>query len=235
MNTMRMVGIAAFMLSAQVALAGPPQQQPDRYSFELQTAITYDSSSGTVASSPDDTGTKLNESRIGARFGCGFLLGDTLEPMFELNYSKYSREVSDFVAEDSSIGYGLGVLFNMPTGLDRDKKKKKSEEGESEKEAMPKSELVRATWIPYLGFILAQETDTESRGATNVSTVSDGDLVTKLAVGTRWMLYEHLSVNFSLRASYQKSVSAAKDEEEVGGSVSKLELEARMLELSLFL
>jgi hypothetical protein len=111
--------------------------------------------------------------------------------------------------------------------------KPKKKEGSDEK-TDDRSDFVRATSIPYLGFLLSQDTASESRGTDSPLTLQDGDLITKLVVGWRWMVYPRIAMNFSMRASYQKSSSTAKSSEEVGGSIDKLEIEARMLELSLF-
>ena len=231
MKTLSNFLVAFLVCNSSLALAGG-QERPH---YELLTSLSYDASTGKVSSTPTDSGTTLNETRLGARLGCGFILSDTAEPVMELNYQNKKRKVADFKSSETSIGYGLGVLFNMPMGIAKDRKSKKRDLDDQDGEPIAKSDFTNATWIPYLGFILNKKTDTESRGATNSTKVSDGDLITKLVIGTRWMVYERVSMNFSLRASYQKSTSTATDGAQVGGSVSKMEIEGRFLELSLFL
>lgn len=208
----------------------------DNYFLEIQTSVDYDSSSGTVTSTPEGEPTNLSESRTDVDVGVGLLLGETFEPTLELGYQGLARKVAEFEANDTTLSYGLGILFNMPIVTDSNRSRKKQHKDSDSADAKDdRNDLTRANWIPFLGFLVSSESSAEKRGATNVTEVEDGNLVTKLQIGLRWVVYEHVSMNFSLRASYQDAASKATDATPQGGSVRKLELEARLLGLSLFI
>jgi hypothetical protein len=204
----------------------------DAPEFEFTGSVDYKISNGTVASTPTASATKLSGSSIEANLGVGYFFSEQAEFLFELEYSQTERQVAEYKSSGSNIIVGTGVLFNLPiiNSASKDKSKLKDR-----RKKMSGSKMSRASWIPYLGFLISQNTVAYSSGETTQSTLDSGDLNSRLILGARYMFMENVAFNWSLRLAYQNKTGEATSGTSSGGTLTKLEVDARLLALSVFL
>lgn len=204
--------------------------EDDNYSWELSSEIIYKKTQGEVKLADQESATKLSETSSGLSFMTGYLLTDHIEPFLETRYVRLERAVAEFGSSETLMDVGLGAIVNLP--------QPNSEAEETPAPgALPKNAFSRAKWIPYVGILFGTSSVKDSRGNSGAdpATVTDGDSYTKFMLGTRWMIYPHVSLNFSMRLLYEKSKSAAALPDELGAERSKLKIETQLLSMSLFL
>ena len=197
--------------------------------FEFAGSIDYKLSNGTVAGTPTATATKLNGTTIEANLGMGYFFSEQAEFLLELEYSQTEGQVAEYKSSGSNVMVGAGILFNLPIGNSTSKGKIKNRRKEE-----VGSKMARAIWIPYLGFLITQNTASYSAGETTQSTLASGDLNTRLIFGLRYMLSANLAINWSLRLAYQNTTGEATSGTSSGGNLTKLEVDARLLAFSVF-
>jgi hypothetical protein len=196
------------------------------YSYEISSRIIYDMKNGTVKPATDSADTKLSQSEMGGSVMVGSLLSDHIEPFFELSYVSTKRHVSAYSSKDSVMDFGLGVLVNLP----------QSEKSKGDKDdGVP--EIMLAKWIPYIGILVGNSKATNTSGFTDVpgAKVKDSNTYTKFLVGTRWLMFPHISLNFGARILYENSSTSAESSEKTGADRSKLEIELNLLAMSIFI
>ncbi len=205
--------------------------EDENYTIELSSELIYKKTQGEVKLADQESATKLAETNTGFSFMMGYLLTDHIEPFIETKYVRLERKVAEFGSSETLMDVGLGAIVNLPQ-VNNDEKEDTPKAG-----TVPKNMFTRAKWIPYVGILFGTSSVKDSRGNTGAdpATVTDGDSFTKFMLGTRWMVYPHVSLNFSMRLLYEKSKSAAVLPDEIGAERSKLKLETQLLSMSLFL
>jgi|GEM_PF-657174 len=148
----------------------------------------------------------------------GYFIGEFVEPVFELGYSQSKNKVGDFDGTSRKLSWGAGVLFNLPLMND-------------EKDAR----LHLAKWVPFGGLLVMSETSENDGKLASTSSSNNKNLMTNLVAGARFMAYPNVSINTSLRLSYEKSSTEAEAEADSksGGERSKVRIQARLLGFSL--
>ncbi len=206
------------------------------YIMEFNGHIDFDTSTGKAGSSPDATPTALNDTSIKASTGFGVLAGENLEPIIEVQYKQHQRKVAEFSEKKLYTEYGLGLIFNLPLG-ESNKKSKKADPAKPDesKDSVQGNDFSRATWIPFLGFLLTVNNSKEEWGENDLGTYEGNEFVSKLCLGVRYMLFQNVGLSSSIRASYQNSTGTAETENRLGGTTSKLLIESRIISLSLFI
>jgi outer membrane protein W len=200
---------------------------------ELKSTVNYNSSTGQVDSG--DKKTKIDQNEIIATLTYGYFASDNVEPFLELTYRTASDKVGDISTSDSLLDWGVGMLFNIPMGPgeteDSQSKRKKRKRGPVNDVAT----LANSIWIPYVGIMLASQTS-GTKSTSNLGDESDlshSDVVTKLIMGTRYMIYPNVGFNFALRLFYQNTASEAKAPNSQKGATQKLTIQADLVSLSL--
>lgn len=192
------------------------------YRYELQASFDILNHSGSLQKSGDQA-EDFNENIYKLTFSGGMLLGDNFEPILEFSYKSAAKTIGDFENTSAHTSWGLGALFNIPTG------------------DMPKNSyrlnaplLANSKWIPYGGFIIGSQSHTESGGIAAKTDISENGIRTKLIFGTRYMIFPHLAFNMWLRMSYEQSASEVSESGKTGGTLSKLAIDGKLLSFSIF-
>tara|TARA_B100001094_G_scaffold251972_1_gene249913 strand:- start:862 stop:1578 length:717 start_codon:yes stop_codon:yes gene_type:complete len=216
-----------------LAQQAPAKKKPPVYSqtgknlvankaeFKHEISGTFDIENFTSKTS--GTGTSAESVNLNIHFAVsyGYLVNANLEPLIEVDYLS---ETLNFGSGDSKsgsrIGFGLGLLVNLPVAHS----------------TTGKRGMNHSTFIPWIGFILSNNNSSEQNGATTVSNTG-----IKLSIGNRYRLFEDVSINSSIRLSYEtssgKSSSTASGSAEASAanstSTSTL-IEIRLATISLF-
>jgi hypothetical protein len=66
-----------------------------------------------------------------------------------------------------------------------------------------------ANWIPFGGLLLMSEKESNSGKLASTSSANNTSLMTNLVVGVRYLPFQNIALNSSLRMSYEKSSSSA--------------------------
>ena len=146
----------------------------------------------------------------------GYFIGEFVEPVFELGYSQSKNKVGEFDGTSRKLSWGAGMLFNLPLMNE-------------EKDAR----LHLAKWVPFGGLLVMSETTENDGKLASTSSSNNKNLMTNLVAGARYMAYPNVSINTSLRLSYEKSSTEAEADSKSGGERSKVRIQARLLGFSL--
>lgn len=200
------------------------------YTYEVAGTIHYSTAKGAVRASGEESDTRLSETNVGSTMMIGWIASDHIEPFLEGTYRRVKRRVDKFTTNESIMDTGFGLLINLP----QVSKTSKTEGSESDG---TDSEIMQAGWIPYVGILLGTSRNTDNRGTggADQSNLSESDSYTKFLLGTRWMVFPNISLNFSARILYERSSSEAKSVGTNGAQRSKMEMEINLLSMSMFL
>jgi len=188
------------------------------YSQEWALTGYVDFVKGSTKSKPEDNA--LNEQGLEwtAELTYGVFLGEFVEPIIEVAYTKENNKLGDFDGAKTNLSWGAGLLFNLPVVA----------------EGQP-SLLHLANWIPFGGLLVMSETESNSGKLASTSSANNKSLMTNLVVGVRYLPFQNVSLNSSLRMSYEKSSTSADADAKSGGERSNTRIQARLLGLSLLL
>ena len=202
--------------------------EKEKYKHEVNGFLTYDMSSGSITDVSDNSSTELKQSVTGAGVSYGYIADDHLEPIFELQINQAQRTVDSFTSNDQVMDVGFGLLVNLPVAT----------RPSSPREAAYNwnvPDLMRARWIPYVGFVAGYSSNKADQGETNQSKFTDQGTFTKIIFGTRYMMFDHVALNSSIRVLYESNKSSAEDSSVSGADGTKLRVEARLFSISLLL
>lgn len=167
--------------------------------------------------------TTLNKVTYAGRLMYGLLLNDYVEPFIEAFYTNEKEEVANFTSSKTGVEAGAGVLFNLPFGVDLTP------------DEIAKGSTLKfsnAATIPYGGFLFSYKDIQNSQGSKSAPTTGGGNnIITKIIVGIRFVIFQHFTINSNVRYSYQSTVAAIPAKE--GGKSSKSTLESQVIGLSL--
>ena len=198
------------------------------YRHELNGSLSYDMSNGSTTDIADNSKTELKQSIIGAGVSYGYIVDDHLEPIIELQFRQDQRTVDNFTSNDQVMDVGFGLLVNLPV----------AGRPSSPREAATNwdvPDFMRAKWIPYVGFLAGYNSNTAEQGESNQSKFTDQGTFTKVIFGTRYLVFDHVALNSSVRILYESNKSSAEDSNVSGADGSKLRVEARLFSISLLL
>jgi hypothetical protein len=173
---------------------------------------------GSTKSKPDESALSEQSVDYRAELIYGYFLAEFVEPVIEVAYSQQKNKLGEFDGTSRSLSWGAGILFNLPV--------------------VPDDKPVRlhfARWVPFGGLLVMSENSTNNGRLASTSTSNNKSLMTNLVVGTRYMAFPNVSINSSIRLSYEKSSTAAEADGKSGGERSKTRIQARLLGLSLLL
>ncbi|MEZ4743872.1 MAG: hypothetical protein R3B45_15745 [Bdellovibrionota bacterium] len=189
---------------------------------EISSGINYGMSAGSVKTADQDAKTTLSDNDLKARVSYGIILNDNIEPIIEAQYNQSKRKVADFIEDDVSYTFALGLLLNLP--IESSRKGNKTS-----------SSFLNASWVPYLGFLLGVGSFNSKTGNETLVSSTDAGTYTNLIFGARYLIYPHVAINMSLRLLYEQNQNEAKTTDEIGATRSELKIDFRLLELSLFI
>lgn len=137
----------------------------------------------------------------------------SLEWTADLTYGVF---LGEFDGTKTNLSWGAGLLFNLPVVSD----------------GQP-ALLHLANWIPFGGLLVMSETESSNGKLASTSSANNKSLMTNLVVGVRYLPFQNVSINSSVRMSYEKSSTSADADAKSGGERSKTRVQARLLGLSL--
>jgi hypothetical protein len=187
-----------------------------RHEWRFETDLDYIRAS---------TKSKLNESALNENATTfdlsmlyGYFIGDLVQPVVELGYHTSKNNIGELNESTNQFTWGLGLLFNLPL------------QGEFKSTTVNMDRLV-----PFGGLLVLSESSSSRGNLMSTSTASNENLMTNLVAGVRYMMFPHVSVNSSIRVSYEKSASAAEANTSAGGERSKTRIQLRLLSFSLLM
>jgi hypothetical protein len=196
----------------------PTATTSSRTGYSQEWALTgyIDFVKGSTKSKPEDSA--LNEQGLEwtAELTYGVFLGEFVEPVVEVAYTKENNKLGEFDGSKTNLSWGAGLLFNLPV----------VDEGQP-------AQLHLADWIPFGGLLVMSETESNNGKLASTSSANNKSLMTNLVVGVRYLPFRNVSLNSSLRMSYEISSTSADAEAKSGGERSKTRIQARLLGLSL--
>ena len=193
------------------------------YDYEFMTSVGVNFDTGSLNKTGEDA-EKFNNQTVFVDLMTGVLFGDHFEPIFEASYTQTTNIIGDYKETKNNLNWGLGALFNIPTGGKPDK---------SGADANAPA-FANSDWIPFGGFIFSGTSHDESGGNGTNTTIVESGLRTKLIFGSRYMLYPHIGLNFWIRMSYEQSASEVTEPDKTGGTVDKLSIQSNLLSFTMF-
>lgn len=204
--------------SIPAAALNPENSKASNPGYTQEWALSghVDFVKGSTKSKPEDSA--LNEQSLEwtAELTYGVFLGEFVEPVVEVSYTKENNKLGEFDGSKTNLSWGAGLLFNLPV--------------------VPEGQPARlhlANWIPFGGLLVMSETENSSGKLASTSSANNKSLMTNLVVGVRYVPFQNVSINSSLRMSYEKSSTSADADAKSGGERSKTRIQARLLGLSL--
>ncbi|MBM3381762.1 MAG: hypothetical protein FJY29_04895 [Betaproteobacteria bacterium] len=186
------------------------------YRHEFLFTGDVDFVKGATKSRPDETGLSEQSLDYRAELIYGYFIAEFVEPVIEVAYSQQKNKLGEFDGTSRSFSWGAGLLFNLPI--------------------VPDDKPVRmhfARWVPFGGLLVMSENSLNDGRLASTSTSNNKSLMTNLIVGARYLAFPNVSINSSIRMSYEKSSTAAEAEGKSGGERSKTRIQARLFGLSL--
>ena len=193
------------------------------YDYELMTSLGVNYDTGSLNKAGEDA-ENFNNQTVYFDLMSGILFGDHFEPILEVSLSQTTNTIGDYSETKSNLIWGLGALFNIPTGSKPSKIKQDANT----------PAFANSTWIPFGGFVFSGTSHDESGGSATKTTIAESGLRTKLIFGSRYMLYPHIGLNFWLRLSYEQSASEVTEPDTTGGTVNKLSIQSNLLSFTMF-
>ncbi len=206
----------------------PGVSTPDTYVHEVNGWMNFDMSTGNVKDAATSASTEIGQTLIGMQLGYGYLINDNLEPLLEVQFKQDTRTVDKFTREEQTMDIAFGLLVNLPVVS-----KPASARDAATQWNVPA--FMRAKWIPYIGFLAGFSQSTADQGDASKSKFSDDGTFTKIVFGARYMIFDHVALNSSVRVLYESNNSSAEGATVAGADGSKLRIETRLLSLSMFL
>lgn len=197
------------------SLAGA-NSQSSGYRQELALTGYVDFVKGSTKSNPEDKALDEQSLEWTADLTYGVFLGEFVEPVIEVSYTKENNKLGEFDGTKTNLSWGAGLLFNLPVVSD----------------GQP-ALLHLANWIPFGGLLVMSETESSNGKLASTSSANNKSLMTNLVVGVRYLPFQNVSINSSVRMSYEKSSTSSDADAKSGGERSKTRVQARLLGLSL--
>ncbi|MEN9529748.1 MAG: hypothetical protein RI932_1621 [Pseudomonadota bacterium] len=186
------------------------------YRHEFLFTGDVDFVKGSTKSKPDESALSEQSIDYRAELIYGYFIAEFVEPVIEVAYTQQKNKLGEFDGTSRSLSWGAGLLFNLPI--------------------VPDDKPVRmhfARWVPFGGLLVMSENSNNDGRLASTSTSNNKSLMTNLVVGARYMAYPNVSINSSIRMSYEKSSTAAEADGKSGGERSKTRIQARLFGLSL--
>ena len=194
------------------------------YKYEFIGTFDIVSSSSSFNKSNEDP-EEFSNTTMDLEGMLGVLIGDNIEPVIEMKYQSQTRGVGAFSENLNKMDWGVGTLFNVPTG-ERPKKYSPS---------INSPHFSNSTWIPYVGFMLSSTSEAGGNSSTansNTTDLSENMMRTNIMFGTRYMVYDHIGFNFWVSFNYEDDSSEVTQTEKTGGSASKINFTIKMLSVT---
>jgi hypothetical protein len=187
-----------------------------RHEWRFESGLDYTRAS--TKSKPNESALSENATTFDFNILYGYFIGELVQPVVELGYHKNKNNIGELNESSSRLTWGMGLLFNLPL------------EGEVTSASINVDRLV-----PFGGLLVLSESSSSRGNLLSTSTSSNENLMTNLVAGVRYMIFPHVSVNSSMRLSYEKSASAAEANASAGGERSKTRIQLRLLGFSLLM
>lgn len=187
-----------------------------RHEWRFETDLDYIRAS--TRSKPNENALNENATTFDLSMLYGYFIGDLVQPVVELGYHTSKNNIGELNESTNRFTWGLGLLFNLPL------------QGEIKSTTVNMDRLV-----PFGGLLVLSESSSSRGNLMSTSTASNENLMTNLVAGVRYMMFPHVSVNSSMRVSYEKSASAAEANTSAGGERSKTRIQLRLLSFSLLM
>ncbi len=190
------------------------------YNHETNLSIDYTTLTGLSQSSEDKT--EVKNDVLDVNFMYGYLFQNNfLEAVIEVNYYNKVSSIKDVKKTITHVNPSFGLYVNIPLSDLRDNN-------------TVKTPFKGTHWVPYSGLLFSSEDIKEKYTMTTDHDISSNYLVTKIVLGVRYKLYNHLYLNSQLRISLNTIKDTAKS-----GSVEPLssktstQLELKLISISI--
>ena len=194
------------------------KESENDYNQEIMASVDFQRITSTLNRSGDTASTAVSQGyTINVRHG--LFMGDNFEPFYEISYDIKIESTDDVPKTTKDLGWGIGALFNIPIVRD----------GAVRGDKGNAPALAVSNWIPYGGIVVSSMGNNGTVGS--VSATETG-IHTSLILGSRYIIYPHVSVQSSLRFSYEKSSNLVIDSGQAGGELSKVTLKINLLSFS---
>ena len=194
------------------------------YGWEMMSSIAYQQDTGNIQRTGEDKVEKMTDKDLNVDLQMGRLQGDNFEPILGITYNKADRIIGTWKSTQSTIGWGLGVLFNIPISpYQRDENFWKYNA----------PLFGSATWIPYGGFMIESKAIAYDSEDTSKTTLKSSEIRSKLIFGTRYMLFTHVALNTSVSVAYDSSKDEVTEKKSSGGTLGRVLFEAKLLSFSI--
>ena len=184
---------------------------------EFFGTVSYATTTGSVKAADQSKATDVKGTNLGLLLGYGYVWKDHLEPIIELERHGLTHKIAEYSSNESITDVTAGLLVNLPLASDIYAGRK----------------FYYADWVPYVGFAFSNRTSSDKRGIAVNSVVAKKSIISKITLGTRYRLFEHVAINSHIRISYDSSDNFATVDTKVGSTSHGLTVEVQVFGLSI--